>query len=124
MGSVAIGIALMIGADISLLSGQLSGQGTTSFLHPAAPTRTETLMQGSIAHSAAAIPVAGDVGIQLALGMLLILMAFGLHAWITLRDDERLVPVHAAPKTPSRERIARTNARKMEVFYVEEVIRL
>lgn len=114
------GIALMLtGLLVSVIGSQmdmtasLSGQGVilgqTAIGEPMW-IQAETVLP-------AAMETQG-VGVM-ALGMLMVLTGFGLHAlWILrCREADRTVPVKAAKKMP------RTSRKQMEVIWVERTIR-
>ena len=122
---------LGIGAGIITLSsgyallGSISGQGSTIVEKVA--SEPMFIQAQNILPAAPEVTQGTSAGI-IAFGMLMMLLGFGLHAFIVLRnrDDERAVPVHIAD--PSKRKAAptpvvRKTRKPMEVIWVERTIR-
>jgi len=113
---IAMGaITMVIGSQVQMeaqLVNQLNGQG--SFL--AAPLYSSALPTTE----------SSSAGI-LAFGMLMMLLGFGLHAWIVLQNEEdRSVAVRAADPRKRKvapKPVARKSRKPMEVIWVERTIR-
>ena len=128
-GSILMGLTLLGLGGLGHLAGNLTGQGgivqyaitqETGML--AAPAATI-----AAAHSAAPI-IAGTsnmAGMTIILGMILILTGLFLHALLLLRTGmDRKVPVHAVERERKTVERGARNQRAIEVFWVEQVIRL
>lgn len=100
---LAVGAVVMTIGSQMQLSSNLSSQGSTLEFHD------QLVLPAAIESS--------NPGGVLAFGMLMMLVGFGLHALLVLRNsDERPVPV--------RKKSSRTSRKQMEVIWVERTIRL
>lgn len=98
MAFVLAGSVLSFQAEWTMLTGQLSGQGSSltslgvmddTALHMAGPAVAETMRSA-------------EIGIQLIFGVLLVLLGFFLHALLATRE-EHAVPIRIVEK-PKRRR--------------------
>ena len=110
---VVLGALIVVAGSQMRLNAQLSGQGAYLEIQQAGysmPIEEQPLLP-------AAIETARSTG-MLAFGMLMMLLGFGFHALIVMRQrDEKPVPVRV--RKPQR-----TSRRQMEVIWVERTIRL
>ncbi|TSC59806.1 MAG: hypothetical protein Greene041662_377 [Candidatus Peregrinibacteria bacterium Greene0416_62] len=126
-GSILMGLTLLGLGGVGHLLGNLSGQGTVALVPAETVVGEITAMIAATPHAAAPI-LAGTstaAGITIILGMILILSGLFLHALLLLRiRTERNVPVHGKERDRKTvERGARMQ-RAIEVFWVEQEIRL
>lgn len=104
------------------MEAQLSGQGSLQGAYN--PTGLEWVATEHVLPAATEPSSASGV---LAFGMLMMLVGFGLHAWLMLNKQNtgRPVPVRirkqAAPKKEVRK--ARSSRRQAEVIWIERTIR-
>lgn len=122
LGAISMALGSQLQMEAQLL-GQLSGQGSAMVEHMAGEPM---LLQQSSVHAAALAPES-SAGI-LAFGMLMMLLGFGLHAWIVLQNDtyeDRTVRVHAADpsKNTKAGKPIRKTRKPMEVIWIERTIR-
>lgn len=110
-------LLLVLGATVlgsnfmQALPAMVTGKG--SLVGTVEPPVGLMLTEAPVLMSAA--PQPERIGATIAFGMLMMLIGFGLHAWIVLRkNDEQTVPVKKAP---------RTSRRQAEVIWVERTIR-
>ena len=128
-GSILMGLTLLGLGGLGHLAGNLTGQG--GIVQYAITQETGMLAVPaatiSAAHSAAPI-IAGTsnmAGITIILGMILILTGLFLHALLILRMGlNRNVPVHAVERDRKTVERGARNQRAIEVFWVEQTIRL
>lgn len=118
-------ITMVIGSQVQM-EAQLSGQG--SIIEKQVTRQPVELRQAVPMHAAAiAMPKTSSSAGVLAFGMLMMLLGFGLHAWIVLQNEEdRTVRVRAADprkkKTVPAPKV-RKSRKPMEVIWVERTIR-
>lgn len=122
-GSILMGLAMLGFGGVAHLVGNLTGQGAGAVMPAAAEFGENT----ATIHAAAPI-LAGTstaAGVTIILGMILILSGLFLHALLLLRTrTERTVPIHIKERERATvERGARMQ-RAIEVFWVEQEIRL
>ena len=112
------------------LPGNLTGQGATLGTNEA--SKLMWVAQETVLPAAIEAPNSGGV---LAFGMLMMLIGFGLHAWITMQNrDEVPVPVRAKKSVKAawrptghctrKAKAPRTSRKQMEVIWIERTIRL
>jgi|GEM_PF-1004061 len=124
MGAITMAIGTQVQMEAQLL-GQLSGQGSVTIKEA---MREPPMLKQAAPLRAAAIsaPESSSAGV-LAFGMLMMLLGFGMHAWIVLRNEEdRSVQVRIAD--PAKKKIVpaptvRKTRKPMEVIWVERTIR-
>ncbi|OGJ61067.1 hypothetical protein A3C37_03315 [Candidatus Peribacteria bacterium RIFCSPHIGHO2_02_FULL_53_20] len=127
-GSILMGLTMLGLGGVGHLLGNLTGQGSVTSV-----TAEETAgviapaMIAAAPHAAAPVleGTSTAAGITIILGMILILSGLMLHALLLLRmGTERSVPVHV--KERRRETVERgaRMQRAIEVFWVEQEIRL
>ncbi|MDP7069078.1 MAG: hypothetical protein QF815_01005 [Candidatus Peribacteraceae bacterium] len=111
---MALGAATTAVGSQKGLGAQLSNQGTNLVQRYA----NEPMLMGREAVMPAAMEQGNGFGI-IAFGMLMMLLGFGLHSLIVLRNQEveRTVPVKQKKKSP------RSSRRQMEVIWIERTIR-
>jgi hypothetical protein len=128
-GSILMGLTLLGLGSLGHLAGNLTGQG--GIVQYAITQETGMLAVPaatiSAAHSAAPI-IAGTsnvAGMTIILGMILILTGLLLHALLLLRAGlDRTVPVHTKERDRKTVERGARNQRAIEVFWVEQTIRL
>ncbi len=111
------GAALMMVGSQGQLNASITNQG--SYVGTIEPTGLELVQPNALLAAAPESPISFGV---LAFGMLLMLVGFGFHAWVVLREreeKERTVPVRAATK----KKTARKSRRQAEVIWIERTIR-
>jgi hypothetical protein len=93
IASLFAGIALVIQGGIGTLKADLTGVGSTVLAY-----ENQIIDDGAL-HGAAFVPLyeSAAAGMQLAVGVLLIVLGFFLHA-LFMAGDERRVRVHAVDK--------------------------
>ncbi|PIR54341.1 hypothetical protein COU75_01380 [Candidatus Peregrinibacteria bacterium CG10_big_fil_rev_8_21_14_0_10_42_8] len=124
MGAITMAIGSQVQMEAQLL-GQLSGQGslTVQEVTPEPPMLKQAAPLRAAAVSASESSSAGI----LAFGMLMMLLGFGMHAWIVLRNaEDRSVKVRIAD--PTKKKVApepkvRKTRKPMEVIWIERTIR-
>ncbi len=114
--------ALIISAGTGIHSeAQLSGQGTITGVYQ--PTELQWIASETVLPAAGQPSSAGGI---FAFGMLMVLVGFGIHAWLMLNKSEgKPVPVHVrkqrAPKPQVKK--SRSTRRQAEVIWIERTIR-
>ena len=126
---IAMGvITMVIGSQVQMeaqLLHQLNGQGSTVIKEA---TKEPAMFKQAAPLYSSALPTteSSSAGI-LAFGMLMMLLGFGLHAWIVLQNEEdRSVAVRAADPRKRKvapKPVARKSRKPMEVIWVERTIR-
>lgn len=114
-GLMVLGALIMAFSSQTSLNANLTEQGSVA----GAMTIGDPMWtQGHAVLPAA--PIAANGMGTMALGMLLVLMGLGMHAYWTLRvrSGDRMVPVKQAKKKADRK-----SRRQMEVIWVERTIR-
>lgn len=123
---LSIGAAIMTLSSGYALVGSISGQGSTVVEKVA--LEPMLIQAQTILPAASELTQGSGAGI-IAFGMLMMLLGFGLHAFIVLRnreEEERSVPVHIAD--PAKKKavptpVVRKTRKPMEVIWVERTIR-
>lgn len=126
-GSILMGLMLVGLGGMGHLLGNLTGQGSVTLVSEETVVGETTATISTAPHAAAPVleGTSDGVGITIILGMILILSGLLLHALLLLRmRKERTVPVHGIERhRETVERGARMQ-RAIEVFWVEQEIRL
>jgi hypothetical protein len=121
-GAILMGLTLLGLGGLAHLTGQVTGQGAISAMQKIPPA---TIVQAT--HAAAPIieDTSTTAGLTIVLGMLLILIGLALHALLLLRlHAEKTVPVHSKVRGEKNVPRSARAQRSIEVFWVEEEIRL
>lgn len=108
-------VALMLSYKIQPAA-SLTGQGTVLYaLQTLEPTigNMQSVLPAAPEHSKAGI---------LAFGMLMMLLGFGMHAWLVVRKRGQAELAQDEKKDPKK--YPRSSRRQMEVIWVERTIRL
>jgi hypothetical protein len=126
-GSILMGLTMLGLGGVGHLLGNLTGQGATTLVAAEETTGVIAPTIAAVSHAAAPVLVGTSTaaGITIILGMILILSGLMLHALLLLRiGTERNVPIHV--KERHRETVERgaRMQRAIEVFWVEQEIRL
>ncbi len=128
-GSILMGLTLLGLGGLGHLAGNLTGQG--GIVQYAITQETGMLAVPaatiSAAHSAAPIitGTSNMAGLTIILGMILILTGLLLHALLLLRAGlDRKVPVHGVERDRKTVERGARNQRAIEVYWVEQTIRL
>lgn len=126
-GSIVMGLTMLGLGGLGHLLGNITGQGTVTMM-PAEETAGETTLTIAAAPHAAVPILEGTstaAGITIILGMIFILCGLLLHALLCLRmRTERTVPVHAKERRRETVKRGARMQRAIEVFWVEQEIRL
>lgn len=124
MGAITMVIGSQVQMEAQLIE-QLNGRGST--LVKQVSKEPAMFKQAAPLHSSALSTTDASSAGVLAFGMLMMLLGFGLHAWIVLQNEEdRTVRVRAAD--PRKKKLvptpkARKTRKPMEVIWVERTIR-
>ena len=126
-GSILMGLTMLGLGGVGHLLGDLTGQGAVTAIAAEETAGVITTTIAAAAHTAAPVleGTSTAAGITIILGMILILSGLLLHALLLLRmRAERTVPVHGVERR--RETVDRgaRMQRAIEVFWVEQEIRL
>lgn len=121
IGAIFVTLGSQLQMEAQLLD-QLSSQGAVMAEEAASEP---LLLEQAVLYPAATAP--SNAAGTLAFGMLMMLLGFGFHAWIVLRNEEdRTIKVRAADPR-KKQRISKPQARKsrkpMEVIWIERTIR-
>lgn len=126
-GSILMGLMLLGIGSVGHLLGNLTGQDAVALAPAEEAAGQMTSMIIAAPHAAAPVleGTSTAAGITIILGMILILSGLFLHALLLLRmRTERSVPIHVKERDhKTMERGARMQ-RAIEVFWVEQEIRL
>lgn len=122
----AIGGSLIaIGAIISMVSAQMNPEFGAALTHQGSyigsiePIEPMWIAQETVLP--AAMEPDNSLGV-LAFGMLMMLIGFGLHAFLVVHNNQTKVPVKSAKKIATK-KAPRSSRKQMDVIWVERTIR-
>ena len=119
IGAISMALGSQLQMEAQLIS-QRSGQGSSVMIEEA--VINPILLKQSSLHAAAL--TSSDGAGTLAFGMVMMLLGFGLHAWIVLSDRRVKVKVadpHKKKITPKN--TTRKTRKPMEIIWIERTIR-
>jgi hypothetical protein len=121
MGAITMALGSQLQMEAQLID-QLTGKG--AFMADRMAAEPMLMAQPVLFPAAITAPNSGGV---IAFGMLMMLLGFGLHAWIVLQNEEdRSVKVRAGDprkRKAAPKPVARKSRKPMEVIWVERTIR-